>query len=129
MCFSNLHSAVLASQILAEVLPSSSGSGRGAARSRLRDHPPCCLFRPRVGPPAPLRTPAHPSEPPISQSWATEAPLDRNAPRATILCNVKLVDRDNPYLQKGRPWSRRPLRDANGRGIERPCLVGPRRPR
>src|SRR5262245_24872953 len=30
---------------------------------------------------------------------------------------------------KGRLWLRRPLRDANGRGTERPCLVGPRRPR
>ena len=28
---------------------------------------------------------------------ATEAPLDRNVPRATILCNAKLVGRDIPY--------------------------------
>jgi hypothetical protein len=29
----------------------------------------------------------------------TETPLDRNVPQATILCNAKLVGRDNPYPQ------------------------------
>jgi hypothetical protein len=30
---------------------------------------------------------------------ATETPLDRNVPQVTILCNAKLVGRDNPSPQ------------------------------